>query len=198
MELTITCQKRPESAKNNALRRSGQIPAVLYGHQGTESVSLVLEGREAERLVKKAVLNNTVITLDVPDMPWSGKTLLREVQSHPWRGDLYHLSFFSFAAHGSIDGSLPVHFVGIADGVKNFGGILDTVITDLPVQGSPDKMPAFIEVDVSALNLGDSLKISDIPLPDGVVTQMDGDTIVVSVLQGRMTQSDGEDADAEA
>lgn len=190
MEITIECKTRPENAKPNALRRAGQVPAVLYGHQGTESVSLTLEAREAERLLKKALVNNTVITLNVPELPWSGKTLLREVQSHPWKGGLYHLSFFSFAAHGSIDITLPLHFTGIAEGVKTYGGMLDTVITELPVQGQPDRMPDFIEVDVTELNVGDAIHVSDLKLPAGVETQVDADTIIASVLQGRMGTGD--------
>lgn len=194
MELTIECKTRPESAKPNAIRREGKIPAVLYGHNGTESVALVVEGREAERLLKKAVVNNTVITINVPELPWSGKTLLREVQTHPSKGSLYHLSFFSFAAHGSITVTLPIHFVGIADGVKTYGGMLDTVINELPVQGQPDKMPDFIEVDVSNMAVGDAIHIGDVKLPEGVQTQLDAETIIVSVLQGRAEAAASEEA----
>jgi len=197
MELTLECKTRPEKSTPNALRRDGQIPAVLYGHKGTESVALVVNGQEAERLLKKATVNNTVITINVPDLPWSGKTLLREVQTHPAKGYLYHLSFFSFAAHGSIDITLPLHFVGIADGVKNYGGMLDTVITELPVQGQPDRMPDFIEVDVANLGVGDAIQISDLNLPEGVQTQMDGSTIVATVLQGRVSDSGGAEGSTE-
>ncbi|MBD1913028.1 MULTISPECIES: 50S ribosomal protein L25/general stress protein Ctc [unclassified Leptolyngbya] len=185
MELTLECKTRPENAKPNAIRRGGQIPAVLYGHNGTESVALVVEGREAERLMKKAVINNTVITVNVPEISWSGKTLLREVQTHPSKGSLYHLSFFSFAAHGSIDIKLPIHFVGISEGVKSYGGMLDTVINELPVQGQPDRMPDFIEVDVTNMAVGDAINVGALNLPEGVQTQLDPETIIVSVLQGR-------------
>jgi len=189
MELSIECKIRPESAKPNTIRREGEIPAVLYGHKGTESVALTVNGREAERLLKKAVVNNTVININVPDLPWSGKTLLREVQTHPSKGYLYHLSFFSFAAHGSIAVTLPLHFVGTADGVKNYGGMLDTVINELPVQGQPDKMPDFIEVDVSSLGVGGAIQVKDLSLPGGVETQLDGETIIATVLQGRTSDA---------
>lgn len=95
MELTIECQKRPEGSKPNALRRQGLTPAVLYGHNGTESVELLVNTRAAESLLKKVAPRKTVIQVNVPELSWSGKALLQEVQSHPWRGSLYHLSFFA-------------------------------------------------------------------------------------------------------
>lgn len=189
MELTVKCQKRPEKTNNRALRREGQIPAVLYGHKGTESISLMLDWKEAERLIKKAVVNNTVITLEVPEMSWSGKTLLREVQTHPWKGKPYHLSFFSFATHGNIDMTVPLNFVGTPKGVKNSGGVLDTVITEVTVQGRPDRMPDVLEVDVSGLDVGDALNISDLALPSGVTIQSEDETIIASVVPGRMAQT---------
>lgn len=189
MDISVDCKVRSPKDKPNALRRQGMIPAVLYGHKGTESVSLVLEEIIVRRLMKDAQLNNTVINLNVPDLPWSGKTVLREVQTHPWKPtDVYHLSFFSYAAHGSIDATLPLHFTGAAPGVKTGGGMLDTVYTELPVQAKPDKIPEYIEVDVSKMEIGDAIFVKDLNLPDGVETQVDGETVVASVLQGRVSQ----------
>ena len=93
MELTVECQKRPEGSKPNALRRTGLIPANLYGHKGTESISLTLNAKEAERLLKKAAVNNTIVQLNIPEISWRGQTIIREVQKHPAKGSLYHLSF---------------------------------------------------------------------------------------------------------
>ena len=91
MELAVECQKRAEGSKPNALRRSGLIPAVLYGHKGSESSSLTIKAKTVEHLLKKHAVNNTLIDLSIPDLSWSGKTLLREVQVHPWKGYPYHL-----------------------------------------------------------------------------------------------------------
>ena len=196
MDITVECKVRSEKEKPNALRRQGMIPAVLYGHKGTESVSLTLDSMKAKRLLKDAQLNNTVITLNVPDLPWSGKTVLREVQTHPWRtSDVYHLSFFSYAAHGKIDATLPLQFTGTAPGVKTGGGLLDTVYTELPIQGDPASIPEFIEVDVSKLEIGDAIQLQDLNLPNGVETQMDAETIIASVLQGRVSQDAAAEGD---
>lgn len=182
MELTIECQKRPENSKPNALRRSGRIPAVLYGHNGTESVALTVDARDAGFLVRDASVNNTLIQVNVPDLPWSGKALLREVQAHPWKRNLYHLSFFSVAAHGHVDVEVPLHFVGEAKGVKLQGGTLDTVLTQLSVRCAPDRIPEAINVDISELGLGESIHVSQLSLPEGVSTMGESDPVVVTLV----------------
>lgn len=190
MELTVECKKRQEGTKPNALRRSGLIPAVLYGHNGTESVALTMEAKVVERLLETASVNNTAIALNVTDMGWSGKTLLREVQKHPWKGYPYHLSFFAIAAHGPIDVKVPLHFVGEPAGVKNGGGMLDTVITQLQVRCAPDKIVDSIDIDVSGLDVGSGLYVRDIPLPEGVTALADAEQTVVTVLAPRTVEED--------
>lgn len=197
MELTIECQKRPAGSKTNTLRRQGLTPAVLYGHDGTESVALTLSTRTAETLVKKASLNNTMIQLNVPDMSWTGKALLREVQSHPWRGELYHLSFFSVGTQATVQVTVRLHFVGESVGVKQNGGTLDTVLNELEVVCSPNSVPETIEIDVSDMDLGDALHVSELPLPNGVTVVGEGDRVVVSILGSKAAQS-GEAKDASA
>jgi large subunit ribosomal protein L25 len=95
MAITVESQKRPEGSKPNALRRSGLIPANLYGHNGTESISLVVDAKVVERLLKRAAVNKTKIELNIPELQWTGTTVLREVQTHPAKGTPYHLSFFA-------------------------------------------------------------------------------------------------------
>ncbi|MGB3401539.1 MAG: 50S ribosomal protein L25 [Microcoleaceae cyanobacterium] len=95
MEITVECNQREEGTKPNALRRQGLIPAALYGHDGTNSVQLTIPAKALETLMKKAVENKTVVQLNVADLSWSGKTLIKEIQVHPWKGYPYHVSFFS-------------------------------------------------------------------------------------------------------
>lgn len=192
MELTIECKKRPDGSKPNALRRQGLTPAVLYGHNGAESIELTVDTREAQTLLRRAAVNNTMIQVNVPDLAWSGKALLREVQSHPWRGDLYHLSFFSVGSQSSIEVTTPLHFVGEAVGVKQGGGTLDTVLTELAVVCAPNDVPDTIEVDVSNLNVGDALHVHELALPSGVTAVGEADRVVVSVLAPKVSQEDTE------
>ncbi|NJS11819.1 MAG: 50S ribosomal protein L25/general stress protein Ctc [Microcoleus sp. CSU_2_2] len=197
MELAIECQKRAEGSKPNALRRSGLIPAVLYGHKGSESISLTVKAKTVETLLKKHVVNNTLIDLSIPDLSWTGKTLLREVQVHPWKGFPYHLSFFAVGSQDSLEVELSLHFVGESVGVKLGGGILDTVLTQLAVKCKPDSIPEAIEVDISNLNVGDALHIHELSLPQGVVALGEPNQVVVSVL-GTQASSEEETEEAAA
>lgn len=184
MEYTIECQTRPEGSKPNALRREGKLPAVLYGHQGSESVSLVVDAHAMERLLRDASINNSLVKVNIPEISWNGQALLREVQMHPWRGTPYHVSFFAVANHGALEVDVPLHFVGTAKGVKQNGGSIDPSMSSLHVKCIAEKIPEQIEVDVTDLDVGESLSVSQLNLPAGVVAMDDADRVVVSVLQG--------------
>ncbi len=190
MEVTVECQKRPEGSKPKALRRSGLIPASLYGHNGAESVALTLNAKDAETLLKKATLNNTLVQVKIPDISWSGKALLREVQTHPWkRTELYHLSFFSVAAQESLNVAVRLHFVGDAVGVKE-GGVLDPVFTELQVQCAPENIPESIDVDVSNLQIGDSLNADQLVLPPGITILIEPGETIVTIVAPRAAEED--------
>ncbi len=182
MDVTVECQKRPEGSKPNALRRSGLIPAVLYGHNGAESVSLTVPAKAAETLLKKATINNTLVDVKIPDLSWSGKALVREVQTHPWKQtELYHISFFSVAAQDTLDVVVPLEFVGEAAGVKEDGGVLEPVITELQVQTAPDNIPESIQVDVSQMHAGDAIRVEELNLPEGVTTMIEPEETVATI-----------------
>lgn len=184
MEFTIECQARPEGSKPNSLRRSGKLPAVLYGHKGNESISLVIDSKAAEVLLRDASINNSLIQVTIPELSWNGKALLREVQTHPWRGTPYHVSFFAVADHGSLEVDVPLHFVGTAKGIKEGGGSLDPSMNSLRVKCLVEAIPDFIEVDVTALNVGESLQVNQLTLPAGVEALNDPGRVVVIVLAG--------------
>ncbi|MDZ8031203.1 MULTISPECIES: 50S ribosomal protein L25/general stress protein Ctc [unclassified Nostoc] len=196
MAITVESQKRPEGSKPKALRRAGLIPANLYGHKGTESISLTIEAKTVERLLKRASVNNTLIELNIADAPWRGKTLLRELQIHPAKGTPYHLSFFAVAGHGDTTVEVPLRYVGTAVGVKQEGGFLDTVITELQVSCAPENIPEIIEIDVSNLQIGDSLRVHELVLPQGVTVLGDTERVVVSVSQPQISAAAEDEAEA--
>jgi large subunit ribosomal protein L25 len=187
MQLVLECKKRPEGSKPNALRREGMIPAVLYGHNGSESLDLAVEAKVAERLLRDASLNNSLIDIKLTDDAWTGKALLREVQTHPWKGFLYHLSFFSVASQSSLEVSVPLRIVGEDDcpGMKVGGGSLDVSMSDLQVRCAPDLIPETIDVDIAGMNVGDFKHVRDLTMPDGVVPLEPADNVVVTVLGAR-------------
>lgn len=182
MQVTVECQKRPEGINPRALRRQGLIPAALYGHKGAESISLTLKQKDAEGLLKKASVNNTLVDVKIPDLSWSGKALIREVQSHPWKRTIYHLSFFSVATHGKIELVVPIELVGEPIGVKQGGGVMDQTISQLKIECAPENIPESITIDVSNLNIGDSLHVRELVVPEGVSVLEDSESMVFSIL----------------
>ena len=181
MQITVECQKRPEGINPRALRRQGLIPAALYGHQGTESISLTVPEKEAYQLLKKASVNNTLIDLNIPEVSWTGKALIREVQAHPWKRTLYHLSFFSVGAQESVEVKVPLQMTGEAAGVKK-GGILEQMMTEITVQCPPDRIPETVEIDVSNFEVGTNLHLGDLVLPEGVAAIGDTEQIVFAIV----------------
>jgi len=188
MELTVEGKARPEGSKPRALRRDGLVPAVLYGHKGTESVEFTLPAKVVETLLKQPSLGNRLISLDLPDASWSGRTLLREVQTHPWKAFPYHLSFFSVENQTKVEVEVPLHFVGTAVGVTS-GGILEALLSSLKVVCKPDAIPEAIEVDVTDLQVGQGLQVSDLTVPDGIQVQISPSQLIVGVQESRMTRT---------
>ena len=182
MELKVECQTRPAGSKPRALRREGRIPANLYGHKGAEAVSLTVDAKAAELLLKAGAVNSTLIQLNVPDLRWRGKTLLREVQKHPAKGYVYHLSFFSVAGQESVEVEVPLNFVGEPVGVKPEGGVLDLVLNQLQVECAPENIPEAIDIDISQLHLKDSLLVNQLVLPEGVTVLGEPERVVVNIL----------------
>lgn len=102
--VTVECQLREPDSKSNALRRSGTLPASLYGHDGKKSVALTLITKNAEMMLRRVRVNQTPIHLKVSgDEPWDGPVVIREVQKHPSKGSLYHISFFADRNLGAIE-----------------------------------------------------------------------------------------------
>lgn len=195
MELSIECQKREAGAKPRALRRSGLLPAVLYGHNGAESISLTVNEREAEKLVRSAAINNTLVNVNIPELPWKGKALLREVQTHPWKSQLYHISFFSIASQDTIEVVVPMNYQGIPQGVKEEGATLDILVSELAISCEPASIPETLDIDVSELGVGENLHISDLKLPAGISVVTDTDKTLVTIFPRRAAEADSADAE---
>jgi large subunit ribosomal protein L25 len=181
MQISVECQTRPEGINPRALRRQGLIPASLYGHQGAESISLAINEKDALNLLKKASINNTLIDVNIPHLQWTGKALIREVQSHPWKRFLYHLSFFSIANQSSVQVNVPLKLVGDSIGLKK-GGIIEQVISTINVACPPNNIPEFIEVDLTSVDIGGSVHVSELVLPEGITCTDDKDVTILAII----------------
>ncbi len=181
MSLTVECKTRTEGSKPRALRREGLIPAALYGHKGAESISLTMNAKEAQILLKKAAINNTLVDLNIPDIPWNGKAIIREVQAHPWKKTLYHLSFFSVAGDKKLNLVVPIKLQGEAKGIKQ-GGVLEQNLTELHISCSADNIPEDITIDMTDFGIGTNLAVGDVVLPEGVTVLDDAEQTLFSIV----------------
>jgi large subunit ribosomal protein L25 len=181
MQVSVECQNRPEGINPRALRRQGLIPAALYGHKGAESISLAVQEKDALNLLKKASVNNTLIDVNIPHIQWTGKALLREVQAHPWKRSLYHLSFFSIASQSSVQVSVPLKLMGDSIGIKK-GGIIEQVISSINVACPPGNIPESIDVDLTSVDIGGSVHISQLVLPEGIICTDDKDVTILAII----------------
>ena len=178
---TITARSRDSRGKGAArqTRREGRIPGVLYGH-GEDSVPLSVDANELHRLVHTISIENTIVDLDLGSgEPY--KVLIRELQRHPFRDEFVHIDFFHVAMDEQIQVEVPIVLLGTPTGVKNKGGVLDHQLRELEVFCLPGSIPEKIELEVSHLDIGDSIHVSDIQLPD-VEILTDLDRSVVAVL----------------
>jgi large subunit ribosomal protein L25 len=181
MTLTVECKTRAEGSKPKALRREGLIPAALYGHKGAESVSLTMSAKDAQLLLKKAAINNTLVDVNISDISWTGKALIREVQAHPWKKTLYHLSFFSIPEGQTVDLVVPIEITGEAIGIKQ-GGILEQNLTELKISCTAQNIPQSIEINITNFEIGTNLSVGEVVLPEGVTALEDSEQKVFSIV----------------
>ena len=191
---TISAQTREGRGKGaaRASRREGRIPGVLYGH-GEESVPLSIDAGELQKLVHTISVENTIVDLDLGDgEPY--KVLIRELQRHPFRDEFVHIDFFHVAMDEKIQVEVPIVLLGTPTGVKNKGGILDHQLRELEVFCLPGSIPEKVEIDVSDLDIGDSVHVNEIQLPDvEILTELD--RAVVAVLAPTVVEVEEEAAE---
>ena len=159
------------------LRQAGQVPAIIYGH-GRQPQSLPINTREVERLLGTISAGSTVIELNMDGT--TARTLIREVQRHPFKRSIVHIDFQELVAGEKVTVSVPLHFSGTAEGVRNSGGILEETMHQVHVRVDPSMIPDHIDVDVTPLTIGHSFHIRDLKLPEGITILDDaGATVCV-------------------
>jgi len=195
----LSVTKRDSSGKGVArsLRKDGRVPAVIYGH-GREPQTLSINTRDLEKLLEHISAENTVIDLDVDGT--ASRTLIREIQRHPFKRQILHVDFQELVAGEKVIVRVPVILVGVPDGVRMDGGILDQTMRELEVEVDPANIPNHIEVDVTKMVIGSSLHVSDITLPEGVevIAEEDASVAVVSAPRAAVEAAATEEAAAGA
>ena len=183
-DIILASEPRTElgSRPSGRLRRQGKVPAVVYG-LGTDSVSITVPSRELQHILAGEAGANTLINLEVDGE--SVLTLARQIHRHPTRGELVHVDFVRIRRDVAVSAEVPVHLLGEAEGVKD-GGLLEQLMFHLTVEAMPGNIPVALELDVSALNIGDQIRLEEMQLPQGVSTQVDAETVVVQVAAPRV------------
>src|SRR5262245_24828732 len=182
---TLTAQPRGEYGSRPAgrLRRTGQVPAVVYG-LGADTVSVSVGARELQHILAGESGANTVITLQIEGDGGDQLALARQIQRHPVKGTLVHVDFVRIRADQTVVADVPVHLEGESEGVKN-GGLLEQNLFVISVEALPADLPPSIVHDVSALDIGDQVHVSDLTVPAAVTIMTDAEELVVQVVQPR-------------
>jgi large subunit ribosomal protein L25 len=198
MHATLEAQVRQGTGKGVArkLRAAGRLPAVVYG-QGGDALAVTVDAHDARHLFERISVDNTIVEIAVDGDRI--ETLVREVQVHPSRAELLHVDFYRVQKGVRVEVEIPVHLNGTPVGVKSQGGVVQQVIHELPVLTIPSLIPDSFEVDVSALDVGDSIHVSDLELPEGVEVLLDGERTVCSVIvpKGLAAEDEEEEEAAE-
>lgn len=177
---TLSAKPRQDTGKGVArkLRAAGEVPGVIYG-SGRQPQPLTVNSREFERLAERVRITSTVIELALDGK--TARTLVRELQRDPIKRTVIHVDFQELVAGEKVTVSVPLRFVGTAEGVKTDGGILEETMHQIEVTCDPSNIPDHIDVDVTPLTIGHSLHVGDLTLPEGVEVVDDPEQTVAVV-----------------
>lgn len=189
--VSLTAHKRTEfgNGPTRRLRRQGLVPGIVY-QSGGDSLPLALPGHDLKRTLVEG--RTSVIDLVIGDAG-TQPVLVKDWQLHPVRGDVMHVDFQQVDLTQEIEAPIPLVLVGASIGVRD-GGVMDQPLREVVVSALPDSLPDQIEVDVSELQVGDSLTVGDISVPAGVTVISEADTVVASVVAPTVeVEADDED-----
>ncbi|MGB3378368.1 MAG: 50S ribosomal protein L25/general stress protein Ctc [Allopontixanthobacter sediminis] len=191
--LTLPAETRERAGKgaSRALRREGRVPAVIYGG-GEDPAPIHVEAKELNRQLGTGHFMNSIVMIEVGGK--SVRTLPKDVAFHPVNDQPLHVDFFRLSKDSKIEVSIPVVFINeeASPGLKK-GGVLNVVRHDLELVCESDKIPDEIHIDVTGLEVGDSIHISNVELPEGSVSAItDRDfTIATIVAPSALKSQDG-------
>ncbi len=200
----VDAQPRADEGKgaSRRLRRTGNVPAVIYGG-GKDPQSISLQHNVMMQHVEHEAFFSHILTVNVAGS--AEKAILKDVQWHPYKPAIAHMDFLRVDENTIIKVHVPIHFVGedVAPGAKA-GGLVTHQLTAIEVSCPAGKLPEYLEADVSALDLGDSLHLSDIKLPEGVTIlelshgeEHDLPVAAIVVTRGGAAGEDEAEAEAE-
>src|SRR5215471_2679420 len=181
-EIVVSAKNRADRGKNAAkrLRRSGLIPAVIYGGKG-ENLAVAVDPKSIQKVLRSEAGRNTILKLDIAGQGASN-AILKSWQVDPVKETFLHADFYRIAMDVAIRVTVPIHAVGEARGVKVDAGILELVVRAIQVECLPGDIPERIDVDVSDIGINEALRVSDVKVPAKVKVLEAPDQVVVHVV----------------
>ncbi len=191
---TLKAVKREGAGKGVArkLRGAGQIPAVVYGG-GKDTIPLALDTHETEVLFHRISVENTIVSLEIEGAKGGVDTLVREVQTHPYRPVIMHVDFLRLRKGVAVDVDVPIDLDGTPEGVRTGGGIMEQILHSIEVRCIPSKIPESIVIDVTGLEVGDSIHVSDLEALEGVEFQADPTQTICAVVLPKVVEEEEEE-----
>ncbi|MBO8127785.1 MAG: 50S ribosomal protein L25/general stress protein Ctc [Peptococcaceae bacterium] len=187
---------RGRSARNR-LKVEGKIPAVVYGRK-IGSVAIAVEGR-----VLESILSNfggkALIEMEIPRNGETAKyhTIIKELQRHPYKQEILHVDFQQISLEEELETTTALHLVGDAAGAEK-GGVVEQLLWEVEISCLPTNIPEYLEVDISSLDVGETLHVAQINPPEGVKILTDPDTVVASCyLEKAETEAEEEAGEEE-
>lgn len=183
-EVKLRADKRTAtgSAASRRLRRAGNVPATVYGLD-IEPVSVSVDARQLHAALHTDAGLNAIIALEVNGASYT--TLAREIQRHPVRGDIIHLDFLQVSLTETVTAEVALELEGTPVGVRDEGGIVETIRAVVVVEALPTDIPSSIAIDISGLGIGDVVRIEDLPSLPGVEYVDEPDTGLATVTVPR-------------
>src|SRR5882672_1430831 len=180
-EIVLEAQARPASTKgaNKSMRLKGLVPAIAYGEKEA-SIALTVPEKSVQSILHSKGGRNALISLKIGAK--SHAVLIKEIQRHPITRALRHVDFQRISLKQKIETKVPLHEKGEAPGVKLGGGVLEHLVREIPVRCLPTEIPASIDLDISNLQLNQSIRAKDLKLPAGVEILMDAESVISHVV----------------
>ena len=190
VEFTLDAELRTDKGKgaSRRLRRTDKVPGIIYGG-GEEPQSITLSHNQVAHRLENEAFYSHIITLNLDGK--SQEAVLRDLQRHPAKESIMHMDFQRVRADQAITVLIPLHFINenMCAGVKQQGGLVGKIITEVEISCLPKDIPEFIDIDIAELHVGEAIHMSEIQLPEGVklaanITE-DYDPSVVTVQMPR-------------
>ena len=196
---TLLVEKREAVGKNAAtrIRHSGKIPGILYG-DGKEPVALTVDPEAVEEILALETGVNTIFELELQGTQQRRPAMVHEVQRHPIKPGLQHVDFLRINMQRKIHVRVHIKLAGLPNGVKNQGGILEFPSREVNLECLPGDIPRDLPIDVSHLNIGQSVRMSDLKLDQARYRVLDDPDTVIAVVAIPAAEKEATVAPAEA